>query len=143
MLVHAYGQIFGFYRAHSQEMALHFHHLDDGGGYIYYYITTSSIILVPFTLLESLHRALFSLAIERAKEVLRQVCNVSAWLRPHRTFLPVSCSLRQSEALLLKQLEVEGRGGAGGVLLPRAFRIWGIRKGSLANCSTSTRSSLW
>lgn len=57
--MHAYGQIFGFYRAHSHRMALHFYHRDDGGGFATR-ITTSSTILVPFTLLGSPHPIMLS-----------------------------------------------------------------------------------
>ncbi len=72
----------------------HFHHSDDGGGHICYYITTSSIILVPFTLLDTLHPIVLS-ALRQSreqKEEFRQECNVSVVLCPHWGFLPASCS---------------------------------------------------
>lgn len=44
----------------TARLALHFYHSDDGGGHNYYYITTPSVILVPFTLLGSLHPIMLS-----------------------------------------------------------------------------------
>ncbi|PWA21321.1 hypothetical protein CCH79_00003044 [Gambusia affinis] len=61
-----------------------------------------------------------------------------AWLSRNSQHSP-----RVNLPLQFKQLEVEGLGSSDVMLLPSALRMLGIRKGSLANCSTSTRSSLW
>lgn len=87
MLVHAYGQIFGFYRAHSQRMALHFYHLDEGGGgHIYYYITIHHFGSIHTFRIATSRHTLCSVVIESRGGVFVECVNVSAWLCPR--FIP-------------------------------------------------------
>lgn len=88
VLVHAYGQIFGFYWAPSQRPALHFYHLDKRWWahlLLHHHIIHHFGSIYTFRFPPSDH-ALCSLATKRAKEEFQRVCNVSMWLCPHRVF---------------------------------------------------------